>query len=59
MHMRQALRVISLLDEILAKKVKDNTKLGTVGRLDKTVSRRRWTLKPTMTLAPRSGVART
>jgi hypothetical protein len=38
MHVRQPLRVISLLDKILAKKVKDNTKLGTVGRLDKTVS---------------------
>ena len=27
MHVRQPLRVISLLDKILAKKVKDNTKL--------------------------------
>jgi hypothetical protein len=38
MHVRQSLRVIGLLDEILAKKVKDDTKLGPVGRLDKTVS---------------------
>jgi hypothetical protein len=38
MHVRQPLRVISLLDEILAKKFKDNTKLGPAGRLDKTVS---------------------
>jgi hypothetical protein len=36
--MRQPLRVISLLDEKLAKKVKDNTKLGPVGRFGKTVS---------------------
>jgi len=28
MHVRQPLRVISLLDEILAKKVKADTKLG-------------------------------
>jgi hypothetical protein len=37
-HVRQPLRVINLLDEFLAKKVKDNTKLRPVGRLGKTVS---------------------
>jgi hypothetical protein len=38
MHVCQPLRVISLLDEILATKVKDDTKLRPAGSLDKTVS---------------------
>jgi two-component system, chemotaxis family, CheB/CheR fusion protein len=36
--LRQPLQTISLLREILAKKVKDETTLGLVGRLDETVS---------------------
>ena len=36
--LRQPLQTISLLHEILAKKVKDETTLGLVGRLDETVS---------------------
>jgi hypothetical protein len=38
MHVSEPLRVISLIDEILAKTVKDDAKLGPAGKLDKTVS---------------------
>jgi hypothetical protein len=58
-HVRQRLQVISLLDEILAKTVTDKTKLVPVGQTRQDGKRcRRWTLKPTMTSAPRSRVAR-
>jgi hypothetical protein len=36
LHLRQPLRAINLLDEFLAKKVKDNSKLGPIGSLGKT-----------------------
>ena len=56
--MRQLLQVINLLDEFLAKKAKHNTKWGqSVARQDGKRCRR-WTLKPTMTSAPRPGAAR-
>jgi hypothetical protein len=38
LHLRQPLRAINLLDEFLAKKVKDNSKLGPVGSLGRTVT---------------------